>query len=438
MIEIDAASNRGIDEIRELKEKIHFAPTRCKSKTYIIDEVHMLTKEAFNALLKTLEEPPENVYFILCTTEIHKIPETIISRCQHFDFKRIDMKTIMTRLSYIAQLEHIEAEDGAIELIAQHVEGGMRDAIGLFEQLVHENKLLVDRVREHLGITGHSTLTTLIELLEQKELAKAIHLVNEIHSEGYDLTSFVREMLEALREKLISGIQKGGATATVSHETLEMIGRFEEARDMLRTTVIPQLPLEIAVIKICGAAETARVAPAAATTSTHVTSRPKAATPSPVTAAPQATPAPLQVDATTKAESETAAYLKNEFELERFKGANISQNWQRVIEHIQPASLRRSLSSATVSEPQPGAVLLTFGSRFHMEKVNTVPYRAEIEKAITHLFGTTVKVTCEVDELKLTTDSEPTKAAPLNGGAKPKSSSEDLAAKAMEIFGEDE
>src|SRR3989338_8607643 len=170
VVEIDAASNRGIDEIRELKEKIQFAPTRAKTKIYIIDEVHMLTKEAFNALLKTLEEPPENVFFILCTTEIHKIPETIISRCQHFDFKRIDMKTIMTRLSYIAQLEHIEAEDGAIELIAQHVEGGMRDAIGLFEQLVHENKLLVDRVREHLGITGHSTLTTLIELLEQKEL----------------------------------------------------------------------------------------------------------------------------------------------------------------------------------------------------------------------------------------------------------------------------
>ena len=465
VIEIDAASNRGIDEIRELKEKIHFAPTRCKSKTYIIDEVHMLTKEAFNALLKTLEEPPENVYFILCTTEIHKIPETIISRCQRFDFKRIEMKTIMTRLSYIAQLEHIETEDGAIELIAQHVEGGLRDAIGIFEQLVHENKLSADRVREHLGITGHRTITTLIELLEQRELAKAIHLVNQIHSEGYDLTSFVREILEALREKLISGIQKGGAAATVSHELLEMIAKFEEARDMLRTTVIPQLPLEIAVIKICGHAPAApahtqsraSAMPSARTATARAPHAhadvPSVATPAPSRDPAQAThavPRTLEVDlpaapestaatagSATAAESATATHLKNEYELERFKGANISRNWQRVMEHIQPASLRRSISSASVSEPQPGTVLLSFGSRFHMEKVNTVPFRAAIEKAITHLFGTAVKVMCEVDELKLRSSDEPTKALPKAPSATQKSSSEDLAAKAFEIFGEE-
>ena len=139
LIEIDAASNRGIDEVRDLKEKINFAPTRSKYKIYIIDEAHMMTKEAFNALLKTLEEPPSHAYFILATTEVHKIPETIISRCQRFDFKRISDKALMTRLSYIAQKEEIKVEDKSFELIARYVDGGMRDAIGVLDQLTTDN-----------------------------------------------------------------------------------------------------------------------------------------------------------------------------------------------------------------------------------------------------------------------------------------------------------
>ena len=165
LIEIDAASNRGIDEIRDLKEKINFAPSRAKMKVYIIDEVHMMTKEAFNALLKTLEEPPSYVYFILATTEVHKIPETIISRCQRFDFKRIDDKALMTRLSFIAQLEDIKAEDKAIEAISRHVEGSLRDAIQLLEQLTVDQKLTFEYVSDILGVTDFETLDKLFESL---------------------------------------------------------------------------------------------------------------------------------------------------------------------------------------------------------------------------------------------------------------------------------
>ena len=144
VIEIDAASNRGIDEIRDLKEKIKFTPNVAKFKVYIIDEVHMLSKEAFNALLKTLEEPPPHAYFILATTESYKVPETIISRCQRFDFHRVGIATLTSRLHFIAEKEHIECEEKALECIALRANGGLRDAIGLFEQAIVSDTQMAD------------------------------------------------------------------------------------------------------------------------------------------------------------------------------------------------------------------------------------------------------------------------------------------------------
>lgn len=407
VIEIDAASNRGIDEIRDLKEKINFAPTRAKAKTYIIDEVHMLTKEAFNALLKTLEEPPENVFFILCTTEIHKIPETIISRCQRFDFKRIDVKTIMTRLNYIAQMEGIASEDGAIDLIAKHAEGGMRDAIGLLEQMSIDGKLGTNHVRSHLGITGHSTITTLIDLLEKKELTKALHVINEVHNEGYDLTSFTREILECLRDRLITSVQIGEQTA-FTKEVLEMIERFEDARDGLRNTVIPQLPLEIAAIKICGdrAEIRAEVMPVELIQAPEVTAK------------------------ANEEEKETIKTVKQEYEHEHLKDGDITKHWARVLEHVSPPSLMRSLSDARVAGESDSTVKLTFGSQFHMDKVKMEENRAKVEKAITHLFQKNLKVECVFDD----TLAPKKEIAPQSRESKPKKK-EDVTEKAMEIFG---
>ena len=198
LIEIDAASNRGIDEVRDLKEKINFAPTRSKFKVYIIDEVHMMTKEAFNALLKTLEEPPDHVYFILATTEIHKIPETILSRCQRFDFKRINKKALMTRLSFIAQKEKIQAQDSALELITRYVDGGLRDAIGLLEQLSVDKKLEVEHVREILGLSHTSLILSLYDVLMNNDIKEALKIISELHNQGSDLKQFLHEMCSLL------------------------------------------------------------------------------------------------------------------------------------------------------------------------------------------------------------------------------------------------
>lgn len=434
VIEIDAASNRGIDEIRDLKEKIQFAPTHAKTKTYIIDEIHMLTKEAFNALLKTLEEPPENVYFILCTTEIHKIPETITSRCQRFDFKRIDVKTIMTRLSYIAQMEGIEFEDGAIELIARHVEGGMRDAIGLLEQMTMGNKLTADHVRSHLGITGHQTITSLLDLLEKRELTKGLHLVNEVHNEGYDLSSFLREILECLRDRLITGIQQNKNDADV---WMRMISFFEEAREMLRNTVIPQLPIEIAVIKICGASGvTEEQEPVK-----EAKVQEKAAKSEPKSEIKIESDKSADAEA-RKQETETAATIKKEFETEKYQG-DIGKNWARVLDHIKPPSLRGSLTDAKIAELENDVVKLSFGSRFHMEKVNAIESRAKVEKVIDELFGKKVKIICEfAGTVPKMSEERPAQAPPKEKKAEaapskdaPKSAN--IIDKAMEIFGEE-
>ncbi|MEK7524370.1 MAG: DNA polymerase III subunit gamma/tau [Patescibacteria group bacterium] len=443
VIEVDAASNRGIDEIRDLKEKIKFAPTLAKSKTYIIDEVHMLTKEAFNALLKTLEEPPENVYFILCTTEVHKIPETIISRCQRFDFKRIDMKTIMTRLSYIAQMEKIEAEEQAIDLIARHVEGGLRDAIGLFEQMAISGKLLADHVRVHLGITGHETITALLDVLEKKETAKALHLINEVHHEGYDLTAFVREVLECLRERLIAGVLKTGPGSPL---WLGMIERFEEARDMLRNTVIPQLPLEIAVIKICGTTGTSPLME-----SVKEEKKEEVKNEVPAARIKAKVEDAIETAQAQKGEVETAQTLKQEIEMEAYKGdGKVVKLWQRVLENIQPPSLRRSMAEAKIAGEKDETLTLLFNSKFHMEKVNNAESKTKIESAVNKLVGKSFKVICQLDaslqiEVPAVRETKqpqvPTRVA--TGGrdqkaqAKLAKKSQDVAAEAMEIFGEE-
>lgn len=423
VLEIDAASNRGIDEIRDLKEKIKFAPTRTKTKVYIIDEVHMLTKEAFNALLKTLEEPPENVYFILCTTEIHKIPETIISRCQHFDFKRIDARTIMTRLNYIAQMEGIEAQDAAIELIAKHVEGGLRDAIGLLEQMTINNKLLADHVRDHLGITGHETITSLLDVLEKKELTKALHIINEVHNEGYDLNSFVRETLECLRDRMITAIQQNQPNINL---WLSMIGVFEEARDMLRNTVIPQLPLEIAAIKICGENAKTEPMPEQKEIAEKETKQKDSSS---------ELPAIQTSEQSTEEEKKSVQTLKQEYEMEKYTDGNLAKAWPRVLERISPPSVRRSLTAVKVSKIDETNVTLIFNSQFHMGKVNSIENRAKIEKAIEQVCGKIIKISCELNASAPQQIQE--KSAKPKEAAPNKETAENLAKKVMEMFGEE-
>ena len=213
VIEIDAASNRGIDEIRDLREKIKFAPAVARHRVYIIDEVHMLTNEAFNALLKTLEEPPRHAVLILATTEPHKVPLTILSRCQRFDFRRIEPADIIRRLKEVASGAGLEVEEEALRLIARAAEGGLRDALSILDQgaAFGESKITAADVHNILGTVRIDALSRMAGHLAAAETGPALGLVAELTSEGKDLRFFAREMAGYLRALLLEKIVPGSS-----------------------------------------------------------------------------------------------------------------------------------------------------------------------------------------------------------------------------------
>ncbi len=206
VLEIDGASNRGIDEIRNLRENIRFTPTMGKYRIYIIDEVHMLTKEAFNALLKTLEEPPSHALFIFATTEIHKVPSTILSRCQRFDFRRIPIKTIMAHLQHICDIDKIEIEKDALLQIAKKADGSMRDSQSILDQIISfsGNVIQFENVAQALGVIHQDMYFKISDLLLKKSLKEIILQTQEIFNSGYDLTEFLLGLEEHFRNILIT------------------------------------------------------------------------------------------------------------------------------------------------------------------------------------------------------------------------------------------
>jgi len=208
ILEIDGASNRGIDHIRRLREEVTFAPTDLKTKVYIIDEVHMLTNEAFNALLKTLEEPPPHVVFIFATTEPHKVPRTILSRCQAFDFRKIPQEKIAARLRQIAQQESIPIEDPALDLIARKANGGMRDAIVMLEQagsFRQEEKITTDSLLDMLGLVGREEHTAFLKAIESGDRKAVLEMVDSLVDRGKDLEVFLGDLITLLRDRIASG-----------------------------------------------------------------------------------------------------------------------------------------------------------------------------------------------------------------------------------------
>ena len=204
MIEIDAASNRGIDEIRELKEKINYQPVKGRKKIYIIDEVHMLTKEAFNALLKTLEEPPAHVLFILATTEIDKIPDTVVSRCQRYDFLPIDKKDITNLLKSVAEKENIDIDEESLELIYRKSEGSARDSFSIFEQVVSNfegEKIDISKTQKALGVVPNIVLNQFLELISSSDKIQLLEFIDKIWEDGIVIETFLKDFAYYLKEQ---------------------------------------------------------------------------------------------------------------------------------------------------------------------------------------------------------------------------------------------
>lgn len=210
IVEMDAASNNGVDDIRELREQVNFSPAACKYRVYIIDEVHMLSGAAFNALLKTLEEPPEHVIFILATTEVHKLPATILSRCQRFDFRRIDSAEIVSRLKYVAAQENLNLTDDAATLIASAADGGMRDALSILDLCAsHNSDITEDTVANVCSMAGGDYLIKMADLIKSHSTQDALMLIDKLHNSSVDMLRLLSELTQHFRDLMIVKVVKG-------------------------------------------------------------------------------------------------------------------------------------------------------------------------------------------------------------------------------------
>lgn len=243
LVEMDAASNRGIEDIRELRDKIAFAPADLEKKVYLLDEVHMLTAPAFNALLKTLEEPPPHAIFILATTEPHEVPATIVSRCQRFDFRRVPIDAIVARLQFIAQEEGFAFSEEGLRSLAIQARGGMRDAITLMEQVVsrYGPAPSTDDVLDALGLIHDERAARLADAIAAKDLAAALSLAREVADDGLDVARFTRETIDVLRGRLLEAARANGAD--VAH-LARAVSELAQA-DFRRDPASP-VPLEVA------------------------------------------------------------------------------------------------------------------------------------------------------------------------------------------------
>ncbi len=270
LIEIDAASNRGIDEIRELREGIKFSPSKLKYKVFILDEAHQLSKDAANALLKTLEEPPSHAIFILATTEIHKMIPTIVSRCQRFDFRKLTMPEILQGLEIIVKKEKIKIEKKALELIALSSGGALRDAIGLLDQVfsfIGEKQIIVQDLKNFLGLADVSLLAELTDYLILKDIKGALEFLERVFEKGYDPQEFLRDLVRYLRQLMILKLSpetsviisltkeeeeriKEQGEKFLEKEIIFAVNNFLEAENKTKYSSIPQLPLEIAVVEV--------------------------------------------------------------------------------------------------------------------------------------------------------------------------------------------
>jgi len=411
VIEIDAASNRGIDEIRDLREKVRYSPVEGRYKVYIIDEVHMLTPEAFNALLKTLEEPPSHVIFILATTEPQRVPLTILSRCQRLDFRRIPNAKIIDQLKAIASKEKYSIEEGALSLIARNSEGSMRDAISLLDQLISycEGNVTHDDVATLLGTAGADSLFELGEAIGKSDTARSLELVNRFVLEGKSVPQVTKDALNHLRHILLAKL----GSKSVIEETTEHIeklkaqaGLFDEKelKDIIRVMSRaetdmrwhPQsrLVLEVAVIDVCSRDR-----------------KEKVSDPAGEKKAPVSENSYLKIkellDKTKEDVTVRSETRQQDKVVEVKAGGNglldkVRVNWQKVLDQVKKKSINGfiSLHEGVPLKAESGQVVIGFkkGYAFHKFRLEEQVNRSVVEDAIKNVINEDLKILCVIQE----------------------------------------
>lgn len=402
IIEIDAASNTGVDNIRDLRERANYAPGEARYKVYIIDEVHMLSTSASNALLKTLEEPPPHVIFILATTEAHKVLPTIMSRCQHFDFRRISQIDIVSKLTRICNQEGIRMEPEALRLIAKSASGSLRDAENLLEQLITYYGLEVglQQVQATLGITGDWRVKEVVRHIIDNDISAGIRTINSVNNDGLDLRQFNRELVEYLRGLLLIKTGSDQAVDFTAEDIAELkalaakapLGQILKAVKLFSQVELgfdnySTLPLELALVDCTLTPEEGKEGVAG-----EEKLRPSATAVSP--------PPPKQP--TARAKPTTPAMSPAEVVLAEAGSEveQLQQNWKQVIEHA-PEETKRTpamafLRSAGVKPVaiEDNVVILSFRYSYHKEQIEKPENQRIAEKIIGNFLGRACRVRC--------------------------------------------
>ncbi len=407
IIEIDAASNRRIDEIRDLRDKVHIAPTSAKYKVYIIDEVHMLTREAFNALLKTLEEPPAHVVFILATTEVHKLPETIISRTQRYAFKPVPLDKVTAHLATIADRENIKIEPEALTLIAEHGEGSFRDSISLLDQVRNSGKAVtLADVQASLGIAPTTVIEVLLQGLANHDAAAIADQLREAREHGYEPTRLAKQLGATMRTRLLDK-----SLAIPVKDVLDITAKLID----VPASPEPQTYLEIILLDAALVDD-----PVIERKTADAPSQPHAAERSANTASITAKPAPTSVQSApvvqkpavpkpaappeapkpTPAPEKTSAQLP-EAEDDAPAGTAVLDQaaWPQVLAEIkkQYNTLYTIVKSAHATFG-PGQVTLAFERVFHQKRAHDAKNRQIISDAVKKVTGEAVQINCIVAE----------------------------------------
>lgn len=396
IIEIDAASNRRIDEVRDLREKVHSAPSIGKYKVYIIDEVHMLTKEAFNALLKTLEEPPDHVIFILATTELHKLPDTIVSRTQRYSFQSIDTDTMVGHIAHVAQQENIAISEAAIMLIAEYAEGSFRDSLSLLDQVQHMvsagETVTEDIIAELLGVPPTTTVEQVLADVEAGNVSSLQQTFDDINKRGLDNGKLIKSILKHLRSNI-----------TQTNRPLEKIALMKKLTEIQSSTQ-PALLLELTLYEAAfesGRADnenTVTPQEAAPTPAQEVTKtvkpkkEKKTQLPSTEPSNNEDTAEPAQGNTDKPADKDEVSSIE----------IDTNELWAQVLDKLKGAHNTLYGMARVVQPGTASADTITLHCKFpfHAKRLSDGTHKRILEDTIKSIYGTPLSITCVVQEKK--------------------------------------
>jgi len=433
VLEIDAASNRGIDEIRDLRETIKFAPVDGRYKIYIIDEVHMLTTEAFNALLKTLEEPPAHVVFILATTEPHKIPATIHSRCQRYDFHRIEAGEITKRLAEVVAQNQLQIEPEALRVIAAHADGGMRDALSILDQCaaLDAERVTAEEVRNLLGLIGHEWVWRLAGALAKRDAAETLLVLAELIRMGQDVRQILLELAQHGRSLMLFKVLPANSAAMETYsedqtvlaeqsvqfthrELVDMIRSLHEACNEVKWSPEPRITAEMALLAICRRTVAddleALVARISALEDKLAAGAVPVASGVPVKAVPLEQPAVVQrpparqpVHKVTAAEVSSSAPPHPEPlpSVQKISAAVANEDpakiWAAVLKELVTEgkrSVHACISQGELFQLDESRAIVSFAAKFSKERSEREDFRAIVEKVMAHVCGRPMRLQC--------------------------------------------